>query len=79
MFSLIRLLIWLTGFTVLSYFVLGFFGYTINLEYFRASKDACRQELIQCQKDIIKGGIDGAKENCRIGCIDPKLIIKREV
>lgn len=77
MFSLIRLLIWLTGFVVLSYFVMGFFGYTINLAYFQASKNTCRKELLQCQKEIIKGGIEGAKENCHIECIDPKLIVKR--
>lgn len=78
MFSLIRLIIWLTGFIVISHFVLGYFGYRINLEYFKQSKDTCQQEILQCQKDLVKNGVEGVKENCRIECIDPKLIIKEE-
>lgn len=78
MFSLIRLIIWLTGFAVISYFVLGYFGYKINLEYFRESRKGCQQELLQCQKDFITSGVEGVKEKCKIECIDPKLIIKSQ-
>jgi type VI protein secretion system component VasF len=78
MFSLIRLFIWLVGFAVVSYFVLGYFGYQVNLDYFQASKDACQKELLQCQKDLVKSGVEGAREKCHIECIDPSLIIKRE-
>lgn len=78
MFTLLRLAIWVTGFVVVSYFVLGYFGYHVNLDYFKASKEACQQELLQCQKDLVKTGVEGAKEKCHIECIDPKLIIKSE-
>ena len=78
MFSLIRLIIWLAGVGVVTHFVLGYFGYKINLEYFQANKDTCQQELLQCQKDLVKGGVEGAKENCHIECIDPSLLIKKQ-
>ncbi len=78
MFTLIRFAIWLVGFVVVSYFVLGYFGYQINVEYFRESRDACQQELLQCQKDLLKSGVEGAKEKCHIECIDTGLIIKHE-
>lgn len=78
MFSLIRLIIWVTGLAVVTYFVMGYFGYTINLEYFKANKENCQKELLQCQKDLIQSGVEGAKEKCHLECLDPKLIIKNE-
>ncbi len=76
MFSIIRFGIWLVGFAVVSYFVMGYFGYEVNLDYFKESKDACQAELLQCQKDLVKTGVEGAREKCHIECIDPGLIIK---
>lgn len=78
MFTIIRFIIWLAGCLVVAYFVMGYFGYEVNLEYFQESKALCRQELLQCQKDLLKTGVEGAKEKCHIECIDPELIIKRE-
>ncbi len=78
MFTLIRFAIWLVGLAVVTYFVMGYFGYQVNLEYFQASKEACQQELLQCQKDLVKTGVEGVREKCHIECIDPALIIKRE-
>lgn len=77
MFTLIRFAIWLVGFSVVTYFVMSYFGYQVNLEYFQVSKEACQQELLQCQKDLIKTGVEGAKEKCHIECIDPSLIIRK--
>ncbi len=78
MFSLIKLIIWLAGVAVLAYFILPYFGYAINLNYWNERKDACQENLNQCRKDIIKGGLDGAKENCDFQCVDPKLFIKKQ-
>lgn len=78
MFTILRFVIWLCGVAVVSYFVLGYFGYQVNLEYFQASKEACQQELLQCQKDLVKTGVEGVREKCHIECIDANLIIKRE-
>lgn len=78
MFTIIRFAIWLTGLAVVSYFVMGYFGYRVNLDYFAASKESCQQELLQCQKDLVKTGVEGAREKCHIECIDPTLIIKHE-
>ena len=49
---------------VIAYFVLPYFGYTVNTGYFHESKDSCQEKLAQCQKDLIKSGLDGAKETC---------------
>jgi hypothetical protein len=78
MFSLLRLVIWLCGVAVVAYFVLGYFGYQVNLDYFKASKDSCQQELLKCQKELVKTGVEGAKEKCEFQCIDPKILIHKE-
>ena len=77
MFSLIKLVIWLAGVTVLAYFILPYFGYAINTNYWSERKDVCEEHLNQCRKDLIKGGLDGARENCDFQCVDPKLFIKK--
>ncbi len=74
MFSLIKLAIWLCGLAVVSYFVLGYFGYEVNKDYFAASKAECQKKLDECKSQFIHNGIDGAK--CDFNCADPKLIIK---
>lgn len=76
MFSLLKLVIWICGVAVIAYFVLGYFGYEVNRDYFRSSKAACQQKLEACQKDLIHNGIDNAK--CNLDCADPKLIIKKK-
>ena len=77
MFTILRFVIWLCGVAVVAYFVLGYFGYEVNMEYFRASRSTCQRELMQCQKELVKTGVEGAREKCHIECIDPDLIIKK--
>ncbi len=77
MFSLLKLIVWMAGVIALAYFVLPYFGYEINTNYWNERKVACQEKLQQCQKDLIKSGIDGAKEKCNIQCVDPKLLIKK--
>ena len=76
MFSLIKLIIWVCGVLVVSYFVLGFFGMEINRDYFNSSKAACQKKLDECKSNLIHSGIDNAK--CDFNCADPKLIIKKK-
>jgi hypothetical protein len=76
-FGLIKLIVWLAGVTVVAYFVLPYFGYEVNVNYFNESKVACQEKLSQCQKNLIKNGLEGAKEKCDFWCVDPKLIIKK--
>ena len=78
LFLLFRLIIWLTGLVVIGSFILGYFGYQLNWNYFEDRKNACQEELTQCRKDIVKGGLEGAKENCEFECVDPKLLIHKE-
>jgi len=73
MFSLIKSIIWLVGFVVISLFVLDYFGYEINRNYFNESKKKCLEELKQCQQEYIRQGIDNAR--CNFNCVDPKLIL----
>lgn len=77
-FGLIRLVIWLAGVAVIAYIALSFFGYRINWDYFEDRKKACEEILRKCQSDLVKTGIEGAKENCPWKCIDPKLLIRKE-
>ncbi len=77
-FGLIRLVIWLAGVAVVAYVALGFVGYQVNWSYFEDSKKVCEETLRKCQSDLIKTGIEGAKEKCPWKCIDPKLLIKKD-
>ena len=76
MFHLIKFLIWLAGLALVAYFVLPYFGYEVNLNYFNESKGQCQQRLTECSQQLIKQGTQNAK--CDFNCIDPKLIIKKQ-
>lgn len=77
-FGLVRLIVWLAGVLVVVYFVLAFMGYAVNWEYFYDRKAQCEQILRQCQSDLVKTGLEGAKENCQWQCLDPKLLIHKK-
>lgn len=79
MFFLLRLIIWLAGLAVVSYGALRLVGYDVNLEYFNDQKASCEERLRQCRDDLIKTGIEGAKEKCDFQCVDPKLLIRKSV
>lgn len=76
MWSLIKLIIWIIGLAVAAYFVLGYFGYEPNMNYFKESKSQCQEKLKECQNQLIHKGTDGAQ--CDFNCVDPKLIIKKK-
>lgn len=76
-FGLLKMIVWLAGVITVAYFALPYFGYEINLHYWSERKLACQEKLKECQKDLVKNGIEGAKENCNIQCVDPKLLIKK--
>ncbi len=76
-FGLLKMIVWMAGVVTVAYFALPYIGYQINLNYFQERKAVCQEKLDQCQKDLIKGGLEGAKENCNIQCVDPKLLIHK--
>jgi hypothetical protein len=76
MFSLIKSIVWIVGILVVAYFVLGYFGYEVNLDYFSQNKEQCQQRVKDCTDNLIHQGIDNAK--CDINCVDPGLIIKKK-
>ena len=76
MFKLLKLIIWITGTIVVALFVLNYFGYEVNKNYFNESKVKCQQKLDECKKELIHQGIDNAQ--CNFECVDPKLIIKKK-
>jgi len=76
--GLIKLIVWLAGVAVIAYFALPYFGYAINTDYFSESQASCREKFDQCQKNLVKGGLEGVKEKCEWQCIDPKLLIKKQ-
>ncbi len=76
MWSLIKFIIWLAGLCIVAYFVLGYFGYEPNLNYFKESKAECQKRLGDCQNELIHKGTDGAQ--CDFKCVNPKLIIKKK-
>lgn len=76
MFKIIKLAIWIVGFVVVFLFVLNYFGYEVNRNYFDESKKRCQEKLDKCKSDLIRQGIDNAK--CDFECVNPKLIIKKK-
>jgi len=76
MWSLIKFIIWIAGLIVVAYFVLNYFGYEPNLNYFKESKIECQKKLNDCGKEYVEQGTKNAK--CDFNCVDPKLIIKKK-
>ncbi|MDD3497881.1 MAG: hypothetical protein PHH24_00035 [Candidatus Moranbacteria bacterium] len=76
MFGLIKSIIWIVGFVVVAGFVLDYFGYEINKNYFQERKADCQEKVKECQNELLHQGIDNAQ--CDLNCIDPKLIIKKK-
>jgi hypothetical protein len=76
MMSLLKLIIWIAGICAITLFLLNYFGYEINKNYFNESKAKCQQRIEECKKDLVHQGIDNAK--CDFNCVNPKLIIKKK-
>jgi hypothetical protein len=76
MISVIKFIIWIVGLIVVSAFVLNYFGYEINQNYFKESKTECEKRLSDCSKQYVEQGIKNAQ--CDFNCIDLKLIIKKK-
>lgn len=76
-FGLLKLLVWLAGVAVITYFLLPFFGYEVNVHYWEERKVVCEEKLAQCRKDLVKKGLEGAKESCNFKCVDPQVLIKK--
>lgn len=66
----------MAGILTVAYFVLGYFGYTLNMNYFTMSKEACQEKLKTCASNAMHQGIDNAQ--CEVNCVDPNLIIKKK-
>jgi len=78
MFGILKLIIWLAGTAVVGYFVLQYVGYDVNWNYWNERKVACQEALTSCRKDLLKKGLEGAKENCDFKCVDPQLLIEKK-
>lgn len=76
MLDFIKSIIWMAGILVITYFVLGYFGYEVNSQYFTYSKKECEEKLKVCTNNLIREGLDNVK--CDFQCVDPKLIIKKK-
>lgn len=76
MFSLIKLIVWMAGVLALAYFILGYFGYAVNMDYFSASRSACEEKLKECANNTLRQGINNAQ--CEMDCVNPSLIIKKK-
>jgi hypothetical protein len=76
MFHILKNVIWIVGFIVVGAFVLNYFGYEINKNYFQERSGACQEKLKNCQSELLHQGLDNVK--CNFNCIDPKLIIKKK-
>lgn len=75
MFDILKSIIWIAGLATVAYFVLPYFGYEVNLNYFNESKEKCQESVNKCTKELVEQGTKNAK--CDFSCVDP-LIIKKK-
>ena len=76
MFGLLKLIIWIVGFGTIAFFVLDHFGYEINPQFLRESKEACLQQLKECQEEYVKQGTENAQ--CNFRCTDARKLIRKK-
>lgn len=76
MFGILKSLAWIILVLAAAYFILGYFGYRINMDYFKESRQACQQRIKDCSESLIRKGIDNVE--CDFVCVDPNLIIKKK-
>ena len=76
MFHLLKLILIILGLAVIAYFVLPYFGYEVNLNYFNQSKATCQERINECTKNLVEQGTQNAK--CDFNCVNPTLIIKKQ-
>jgi hypothetical protein len=76
MFGIVKFAIWMVLFLVATYFVLSFFGYEVNRDYFSGARSQCEEKMKECTSDLIHNGTDNAQ--CDFNCVDPKLIIRKK-
>ncbi len=77
-FGTLKLLVWIAGIGALTYIALPYFGYEVNLDYWKERRTACEERLQACQRDLIKTGIEGAREKCDFNCVDTKSLIRKK-
>jgi len=70
------MIIWLVGLIVVVGFVMNYFGYEFNRNYFQERKSDCQNKLKECQSELLHQGMDNAQ--CDFNCLDPKLIIREK-
>lgn len=77
MFDLIKSAIWIAVVIFLGYYLMNYFGYEINSEYFSYSKKECQERISDCTKSVISKGVDNI-DSCNFQCVDPELIIRKK-
>ena len=77
MFSLFRTVIWIVGAFTVVIFVLGYFGYEPNWNYWNSQKEHCSSMAMQCRDTLVRTGTDGAASQCQWNCGDFGLLIKK--
>lgn len=80
MFSLLKHILWLIHIVAIMYFVMRYFGYDLNWHYWDGQKNACEERLERCRHDLLKTGLEGAKQTCDWKCVDvnPKLFLQKK-
>ena len=78
MFDLIKSVIWIVVIIFLGYYIMGYFGYEINSDYFSYSKKECQERINECAKSALRKGLDSVDEKCNFNCVDPDLIINKK-
>ncbi len=76
MFDIIKSILWIAVILVLAYFVMNYYGYRINMDYFSYSQKQCEEKITECTNAVFHKGIDNA-DKCNFNCVNPQLIIKK--
>ncbi len=77
MFGLLKAVIWLVGAFFVFGFVFRYFGYEVNTSYLTEQREHCIEVTNECRDVLFRKGTEGAREECRWNCIDPRTIIRK--
>jgi len=81
-FFVIRSIIWITGFIVVSSFLLNYFGYQVNWNYYQERQASCQEDIKRCKDELVDKGtnndLDSIKSTCNIDCVNPSLFIEKK-
>lgn len=74
----VKFIIWIAVLVVINLLILNYFGYTVNKDFLRETKENCKKTFDDCKKENEERAEKGTgNTKCDYYCIGNNLIIKK--